>query len=356
MRVDGDRWSAMTVQQDDHGEPLGLEGADIKELMPPDWHGVPVSVSSYRAFCLRPEELSQPRFFDLLGVKIQLAWGAAPYFKSRLWMEPQINGDVHVLVEREGVQHAPPGPFVMLMAPTELDTTSRLRSVVALLRLALGRNIAVEPLGELGYTANLPNATASERPFRPPPFDPPPDLAPERLRLVSELQSALDALDEKVRHRVELSLQWSFRASSEIEGVDGFLMYWFALDVLAMPKSGGRFAALERRLANIYDVDLREVRAKFRLKRLLGIRDDIVHEGHQPKIHFHALDYLGAVYWDLLLDTLQLASRQAAGAFLESYDLERGEQHGGAVPHVVMSAFLGRPGLHRQRVLRRSKA
>jgi hypothetical protein len=33
MRVDGDRWSAMTVQQDDHGEPLGLEGADIKELM-----------------------------------------------------------------------------------------------------------------------------------------------------------------------------------------------------------------------------------------------------------------------------------------------------------------------------------
>ena len=29
---------------------------------------------------------------------------------------------------------------------------------------------------------------------------------------------------------------------------------------------------------------------------------------------------------------------------------------GGAAPHVVMSAFLGLPGLHRQRVLRRSKA
>ena len=32
-------------------------------------------------------------------------------------------------------------------------------------------------------------------------------------------------------------------------------------------------------------------------------------------------------------------------------DLERGEQGGGAVPHVVMGAFLGLPGLHRQRLL-----
>jgi hypothetical protein len=198
----------MTVEQDGDGEPLPLEVTDIKELMPADWRGVPVSVSSYRAFCLRPEELSPPKLFDLLGVRFQLGWGAAPYFKSRLWMAPQINGDVIVRVEMEGFQHAPPGPFVMLMAPTEVDTSSRLRSVVALLRLALGRNIAVEPLGDLGYTASIPNVTATERPFRPPAFDAPPDLAPERLELVSELQAALDALDEdeELRNRVELSL------------------------------------------------------------------------------------------------------------------------------------------------------
>jgi hypothetical protein len=255
----------MTVQQDDNGEPVPLEVTDIKELMPADWRGVPVSVSSYRAFRLRPEELSQPKLFDLLGVRVHLNWGAAPYFKSRLWMEPQINGDIHVFLERQGFQHAPPGPFVMLMAKTERDTSSRLRSVVALLRLALGRNIAVEPLGDLEYTASIPNATAAERPFRPPTFDPAPNVADESLRLISELQTALDALDEELRNRVELSLQWYFRASSEIQGIDGFLMYWFALDVLAMPRSAGRFAALERRLAEIYEVDLPGVRAKFRL-------------------------------------------------------------------------------------------
>jgi hypothetical protein len=290
--------------------------------MPADWRGVPVSVSSYRAFRLRPEELSQPKLFDLLGVRVHLNWGAAPYFKSRLWMEPQINGDVHVFLERQGFQHAPPGPFVMLMAKTERDTSSRLRSVVALLRLALGRNIAVEPLGDLGYTASIPNATAAERPFRPPTFDPAPNVADESLRLISKLQTALDALDEELRNRVALSLQWYFRASSEIHGIDGFLMYWFALDVLAMPRSAGRFAALERRLAEIYDVDLPGVRAKFRLKRLLGIRDDIVHEGHQPTVHIHALYYLGAVYWDLLLDTLRLTPRQAVGTFLEIHNID----------------------------------
>jgi hypothetical protein len=105
-------------------------------------------------------------------------------------------------------------------------------------------------------------------------------------------------------------------------GIDGFLMYWFALDVLAMPRSSGRFAALERRLAEIYEIDLPSVRNKFRLKQLLGIRDDIVHEGHQPTVHIRALDYLGAVYWDLLLDTLLLAPRQAAATFLQTYHID----------------------------------
>jgi hypothetical protein len=98
-------------------------------------------------------------------------------------------------------------------------------------------------------------------------------------------------------------------------------MYWFALDVLAMPRSG-RLVALERRLAEIYKLDLKRVRDKFRLGRLLDIRDDIVHEGHQPTVYIHALDYLGAVYWDLLLDTLQLTPRQAARTFLEIRNID----------------------------------
>jgi hypothetical protein len=312
---------AMSVQQGNDGEQLPLEVADIKELMPSDWHGIQVSVSSYRAFCLRPEELSPPTLVDLLGVRIQLSWGAAPYFKSRLWMEPRINGDVYVRVEADGFQHAPPGPFVMLMTPTEGDTRSRFRSVVALLRLALGRNIAVEPLGDLTYIASTPNATATEPPFRSPSWDPAPDLALERFRLISELQVALAALDLELSNRVALSLQWYFRASSEISGIDGFLMHWFALDVLAMPRSSG-LVALERQLAKIYEVDRKELRAQFRLHRLLGIRDDIVHEGHQPAVHIHALEYLGAVYWDLLLDNLGLAPRRAAGTFLEAHNID----------------------------------
>jgi hypothetical protein len=35
----------MTVQQDEDGQSLPLEVSDIEEIMPADWHGVPVLMS-----------------------------------------------------------------------------------------------------------------------------------------------------------------------------------------------------------------------------------------------------------------------------------------------------------------------
>jgi hypothetical protein len=80
---------------------------------------------------------------------------------------------------------------------------------------------------------------------------PPPDLAPAGRQSISGLDDAIRSLDHQTRNRVELSLQWFFRAS-EAYGIDGFLVYWFALAILAMPRRSGRLAALERQIAEIY--------------------------------------------------------------------------------------------------------
>jgi hypothetical protein len=191
---------------------------------------------------------------------------------------------------------------------------------VALLRRALGRNVAVEPLGDLTFTASTSKVDASEPGFRPPTFDPAPDLSPDRLHLVSDIDQAIGGLDEHLRNRVELSLQWFFDALNNI-GDDGFLSYWFALDALAMPKPSG-VNTFEKQLAGIYGLDQSEVRKRFRLGRFKDVRDRIAHEALRPPIHFRVLDFVSALYWDALLDTLQLGAPGAAGRVLDAQNME----------------------------------
>ena len=173
----------MPDAQNDDQQPR-LAEIDLTELIPPGWHDQPVWISSYRAFRLPTSALLRTEPFELLGVRAQLFWGRAPVWNSTLALRPQPDGGVVAESVVEGVAHASDGPYLLLMTPTESGATptaveltrSRFRSVVALLRLALGRNVAVEPFGDLAFTASTPNVTVQES-FRSPTFDPAPDLS-----------------------------------------------------------------------------------------------------------------------------------------------------------------------------------
>jgi hypothetical protein len=313
------------VQNDDR-QPRMAE-IDATELIPPDWHDQPVWISSYRVFRLPASALLKTEPFDLLGVRAQLFWGRAPIWNSTLTLRPQPDGGVVAESVVEGVAHAPGGPYLLLMTPTESDATptaveltrSRLRSVVALLRLTLGRNIAVEPLGDLTFTASARNVTVQES-FRSPTVDPAPDLSAPRLQMLSDIDQAIDRLDERQRGRAALSLQWFFDAQDNV-GVDSFLSYWFALDSLAMPQPSG-VKAFEGRLATMYGLERTDVASQFRLGRLKNFRDRIVHEALRPPIHIRLLDFLSALYWDALLDILGLAAQRVAGQVLAAHHIE----------------------------------
>jgi hypothetical protein len=65
-----------------------------------------------------------------------------------------------------------------------------------------------------------------------------------------------------------------------------------------------------------------EAKTKFRLGRLYTVRVDIVHHGRHPLIDVTTLDYLAAVYWDLLLHSLGMGSYHAAAQILDSGDID----------------------------------
>jgi hypothetical protein len=302
----------MTKEQ--QSDDRHLRYVDIGEFIPAGWHDQQVRVSSYRAYRLPKADLGATEPFDLVGVRGQLVWGRAPYRRFGEWIEPLSGGGFVVHTDVGDMQHTPEGAYLMLATPTELGTAdeearSRLRSALALLRLALGPNVAVSLLSEFIYTVSTSTVTTLQT-IRPPDLYPPPDLSSTGHGLIAGLQHAIERLDDQTRNRVELSLQW-FSRGSETYGVDGFLMYWFALDMLAMPRSGG-LAALHDKMAEIYNLDTATVKAQYRLGRLLGLRDDIVHDGLHPPIHIRVLHYVASVYWDLMLHTVKLSPQFAA--------------------------------------------
>jgi hypothetical protein len=236
------------------------EEREIKDIIPAEWRDEQVWISSYRVFCVSQELFSRVIEFELLGARGHFFWGGAPFWRSSQQIVPQPDGSVVVHIQTDGLKHADDGPYLMLLTPThygntpsaEEETRSKLRAVLALLRLTLGRNVAVDHLGDLILRPSVNEVTAMGHGFRVPGWDGPPDLSDNALDFVRELEHAVEGLSSRDRHRIELSLQWFFSAH-ETYGVNGFLMYWFALEALAMPGTA-KISAVEDKLAAIYGI------------------------------------------------------------------------------------------------------
>jgi hypothetical protein len=262
--------------------------------------------------------LSELIEFELIGVKGLLFWGVAAFFKETQRMDPQPNGDIIVHAEVGGIEHTDEGPYLVLMARTdypdaEEQTRSLFRAVVGLLRLSLGRNAAVDHVGDLVIRPRDDYVTSLGHGFNMLSIHGRPDLSSAAFEFIGDLSAAVPNLEEHDKNRVELSLQWLFRAQETI-GIDGFLMYWIALEALAMPDR--EIAALEDAVGQAYGLTRGEVKRRFRLGRLYGLRGNIVHQGAQPTIFLRLLGCLGAIYWDILLHQLGLPPRNVAEAAL----------------------------------------
>src|SRR6266567_5271826 len=137
----------------------------------------------------------------------------------------------------------------------------------------------------------------------------PPNLQPSALQLLSQSSVNLQALPENMRNRVNLSLRW-YRKSS-VQGLDGFLSIWIAIEVIGMPDTSNIRPAIES-LAKIYQLDYRTAVNRFQLGRIQDFRSKIVHNGQMFPIYSLLIEYLEAIYIDLLMETLNLPHERRA--------------------------------------------
>ena len=138
-------------------------------------------------------------------------------------------------------------------------------------------------------------------------------LARFALRSSSPLfETDLAALAAGRRERIELALRW-FYESNRRYAVDALLSAWIAIEAVAMD-GDGHIQPLKDLLAAAYGTTSGDVAARLHLGRLSSIRAGIVHRGSRHSLAPLLVDYVQALFVDVLDVALNRPCRMLAGA------------------------------------------
>ncbi len=216
------------------------------------------------------------------------------------------------------------GPCLILLTPfgfadqpgNEISVTQVLDQVVALLVAFEGLNIAHERLFDNIHTIDRTSTEVWCGTIQSPLWLPAPEITPDRLNHIYQVYLAIERLPEPDRNRVRTSLQWLYRAC-RLSRAEAFLSYWIAIESLIM-KDHGDLASIKQAIERIYDLTAPEAGERFLVGRLYDVRGRIVHKGQLLSISGELLEFVEALYTDLLLDKIGLPPERRAGRVLHS--------------------------------------
>lgn len=219
-----------------------------------------------------------------------------------------------------GRRDSPFGDHFALATPEDDEKLSRerLSSAAGFLAAFGGRALLHEMLLEVSVTESSESFLSPE--FVAPLIGGVPRVDSPYLRFIEDSSVRLDALNEQTRNRVRLALRW-FDMAVRDEGVDAFLKHWLALETLAMPDTTN-IRPLEELLASHYGIGYADARERFNVRRLFGMRSDIVHNGDLRHPDVRLLVYVQALFMDALRATLGVAPAYRAARLLESDDFK----------------------------------
>ena len=292
---------------------------NFAEIVPADWlrrDNPWIWIACYHAMRLKKQTLTEAlRRIDLGDALALILYGSPSYFTA-----PTVtlqSSDIPVFAHSPvATVVAQEGAYLVLILkyspPTETDYQARVRELTlrSLLGTVLGENIVYSRLYQNAVRLNPLEVSIIGPAFRNPGSNPPPDISDDRLARARELNAAIGAIEEHERNRVLLSLRWHGEARDG-SGIDAFIYQWVALEALGMTDRKN-VAPLNGALATAYGITIPEARARFQLGKIFSFRSRIVHSGFIPSINSALLDYLRALYKDVLWQRVGFPSEHAA--------------------------------------------
>lgn len=300
------------------------------DLAPAHWFtnlaGSSVWISLYRIQRITQADLPLPRSFDLCDVRAHVFYGMLKY-PAKITVVGFSEKELRFKTPDSLSKETEKGANLLLLTPLRVDGSSgdearakeRTFAAVGLLAAVNGRNMVYEHLAEFEQHMDTSTTRVHAVVENPYVFTAP-DLSAERLQLISTASRAINVLDSATQNRIRLSLRWLQSATHGGGGVDSFLKYWFAIETLGMPDTTNIVPLVES-MARIYSISKDEARKKFLIGRLFGVRSQIVHNGLIIPIKDKLLQFLEAVYADLLYEQLGLATEHRAETLLSSKGL-----------------------------------
>jgi hypothetical protein len=294
------------------------------ELVPPEWITEENSwlwIACYHSMRIKKEHLAERlRTIELSDARVVLFYGSPRYQPppTLTAIQSTYPPAFHLSVTEQSVGME--GAYAMMIlryqppAETEYDARVRELALRSLLGTVLGENLVYHRLYHYPIRVDKSEAQLYGEPLRNPLSDPEPDISDEGLKKVTELYAAIDVLEEHQRNRVRLSLRWHGEARDGA-GVESFVNEWVALEALGMTAQKN-VAPLEEALAQAYGISTAEANKRFQVRSLFSFRSQILHQGHIPGIHSDLMDYLRALYKDILWQRVGFPSERVAEAVL----------------------------------------
>jgi hypothetical protein len=294
----------------------------LGDLGNPRWYSKPAETNlmavGYRMMCVEDSALVPPKIVDLEATRAHLILASLPYNDGARLVPTSAN---NWRVETGALRTTPMGPHLVLVTPirvvgvdvAEATFRERIATAVGLITAWQGPNVSYEPVMELMVPVVGDQVEYCSAPIKNPLSMRQPELTESELSRLRSAVEAIAELPEATQNRIRLSLRW-FEHGTRSDGIDAFLQLWIAIETLTMP--GTDIRPLLNLLSGAYGISARELRERYALGRICGLRGDIVHQGRRPPMLGVFLDFVGAIYADALMVTLGLPSSRRADEVL----------------------------------------
>ncbi|HEY7116641.1 MAG TPA: hypothetical protein VH475_08645 [Tepidisphaeraceae bacterium] len=287
----------------------------LADLAPQEWlkkgYGNRLVARCYRM--MRADETVLKKHAALLDVpdaRVVFFHGQPDYYYA---------GDVRVVLDRTGIANievrnhgraqCPPDSYMLVLAPfhdgnsaSQALARGHVDQAAGLVSAFMGHNAVYTPVFENLVSLRREETAANTPSIRNPWCCRAPDFGPGSLQAIASAGRAIEGLAGGKRTRTKRSLRW-FVDAIQSDGADAFIKLWTATEMIAIPAMGN-IDLLCRILGDVYAVHPDAARSQYRLGKLYGTRNAIVHAGKHPDLPYPVVAYMEAVYTDVLLQTI----------------------------------------------------